>query len=225
MKNRAALKWKAFYRSFAGFSSPIRPDGNSPIRLRRIGALTALLMVCACTSVGDRTQLSVGYYSIQGEDFDEIDQQIALHGPSVSGVGRALAATSVQMNPDFEFAFVDGACRVTSARVKVKAHVTLPKLTQPDRLRRDLTQAWDNLEQYARLHEAVHVSIADDYALKAEEAIMAMPPEPSCRTLRASAIVVFRRIMAEHERDQLQFDEDEKTRISRLVARNVYGAR
>lgn len=177
-------------------------------------------LLAACTSVGDRTQLSVGYYSIRGESFAELDQQIALHGPSVSGVGRALAATNVQMLPDFRFKFVDGTCLVDSARVSVKAHVTLPKLASAENLRRDLSHAWDNLEQYARLHEAVHVSIADGYAVKAEKAIMALPAEKDCNTLRANAIVMFRRIMAEHERDQLQFDEDEKSRISAIVARN-----
>jgi predicted secreted Zn-dependent protease len=179
---------------------------------------TATAVLASCTSVGERTNLSVGYYSIQGESFAELDQQIALHGPLVAGVGKALAATNVQMIPDFHFSFSQGACRPESAHVRVKAHVTLPKLASPDKLRRELSGAWDNLEQYARLHEAVHVAIADRYAIKAEKAILALPPEKECSTLRSNAAVTFRRLMAEHERDQLQFDEDEKSRIAQIVS-------
>lgn len=174
-------------------------------------------LLAACTTVGDRTQLSVGYYSIEGDSFAELDQQIALHGPSVSGVGKALAATNVRMIPDFRFAFSNGACRVEAARMSVKAHVTLPKLLDRRKLRSEVSRAWDNLEQYARLHEAVHVSIADSYAVKVEKAVRQLPPQQSCDTLRANAILVFRRFMAEHERDQLKFDEEERGRIMALV--------
>ncbi|MEC9343834.1 MAG: DUF922 domain-containing protein, partial [Pseudomonadota bacterium] len=176
-----------------------------------------------CTPVGERTQLSVGYYSIAGETFEELDQQIALHGPTVSHVGRALAATNVRMLPDFRFAYSGGQCMVTGARVDVAAHVTLPRHASPASMRRELSKAWNNLEQYARLHESVHVAIADSYALKAEQAVSALPPEPDCQTLRANAVLVFRRLMAEHESEQIRFDEDEKERIAALVRRSRNG--
>ena len=176
-------------------------------------------LLAACSTVGERTSLSVGYYTIGGETFEDIDQQIALHGPAVLGVGRALAATTVRMSPDFRFGFDGGACRVTHARVSVNAHVTLPKLTSQQRLRQELSRAWESLEQYARLHESVHVAIADTHALRAERAILALPPEPSCDRLRGSASLMFRQMMVEHEREQLQFDEDEKGRIAAMVNR------
>lgn len=182
-------------------------------------ALALPLLIAACTSVGDRTQLSVGYYSIEGKSFDELDEQIALHGPTVSGVGKALAATNVRMIPDFRFKLKNGRCRVETAHVAVKAHVTLPKLMRQEDLRAELSKAWNNLEQYARLHESVHVSIADSYATKAEDAVKQLPAEASCDTLRSNAILIFRRLMAEHERDQLQFDEEERERIAEMVTR------
>ncbi len=187
------------------------------MKYKLILPLAFLFVLAACVSVGNRTQLSVGYYSIEGDSFDELDQQIALHGPTVSGVGKALAATNVRMIPDFRFKSNGSNCRVEYARVAVKAHVTLPKLVGQKKLREDLAKAWDNLEQYARLHEAVHVQIADDYATKAEESVKNLPPQPSCDTLRSQSILVFRRLMAEHERDQLQFDEEERERIAQMV--------
>lgn len=188
------------------------------------GVVGIVLLAAGCTEVGERTQLSVGYYSIHGRTFDELDQQIALHGPPVSGVGRALAATNIRMVPDFRFVQEHGQCFVKSAHVRVQAHVTLPRLASGKRLRNDLSRNWSNLEQYARLHEAIHVSIADSYALKAEQAVRSLPPEPQCETLRANAVLLFRRLMAEHESEQIQFDEDEKERIAQLIARTRRGA-
>lgn len=187
--------------------------------LAGIAAALLGLVAAACTSVGERTSLSVGYYAIGGDTFEDIDQQIQLHGPTVLGVGRALAATTVRMVPDFRFAMSGGACRVTQARVNVKAHVTLPRLTSQQRLRAELSRAWDNLEQYARLHESVHVAIADSHALKAEKAIAALEPEPACDSMRGNANLLFRQMMVEHERDQLRFDEEERSRIAALVTR------
>ncbi len=187
-------------------------------RLRQI-ALVATVLVPACSSVGERTQLSVAYYSISGESFAEIDQQIALHGPTVTGVGKALAATNIRMVPDFRFAMRGSQCEVVSALVSVKAHVTLPRLATQQRLRQKLSKAWNNLEQYARLHESIHVSIADGYAVRAEEEIRALEGEPSCEALREKAIARFRSLMVEHERDQLQFDLEERVRIANIVRR------
>lgn len=188
------------------------------MRVCRFAMLLAALSASACTAVGERTQLSVGYYSIYGRTFSELDQQVALHGPVVAGVGKALAATNVRMVPDFEFAFDGDKCTVTSAHVAVKAHVTLPLLANPEEIRRDLSKAWNNLEQYARLHESVHVAIADRHALRAEKIISSLPPESDCRTLRGNAMLTFRKLMTEHEHEQIQFDEDERERISMLVS-------
>ena len=185
-------------------------------RFRQI-AILATVLVAACTSVGERTQLSVAYYSISGESFAELDQQIALHGPTVSGVGKALAATNIRMVPDFRFAMRGGQCEVDSTHVSVKAHVTLPRLASQKRLRQELSKAWDNLEQYARLHESVHVSIADGYAVRAESEIAALPAEPTCEALRDNAAILFRELMAEHERDQLRFDLEERVRIAAIM--------
>ena len=181
--------------------------------------LLVALSAAACTEVGERTQLSVGYYLINGRTFDELDQQVALHGPAVTGTGRALAATNIRMVPEFAYDFRNGSCFVKSAHVRVQAHVTLPKLETETRLARGLSRGWNNLEQYAREHEAVHVRIADSYALRAEREILALSPEPDCETLRGNVSLAFRRLMADHEREQIQFDEDEKQRIKRLVAK------
>ncbi len=186
----------------------------------RVLLFSIVAVLSACTAVGERTQLSVAYYSISGDNFDELDQQIALHGPTIKGIGRALAATNVRMAPDFRFEQTGNACRVAVARISVKAHVVLPRLASQQSLRAELAKAWGNLERYAVLHEWVHVAIADSHAIKAEKVIMALPAEENCNSLREKAVAQFRVLMAEHERDQLEFDLEERGRIAALVQKS-----
>jgi predicted secreted Zn-dependent protease len=173
--------------------------------------------LASCTPIGERTQMSVAYYQISGESFDEIDRQIAIHGPSVLGVGNALAATNVRMIPDFRFEQQGTHCRPVQVRVSVQAHVTLPKLATEEKLKKELANAWDDLQQYTRLHEYVHVSIADSHAVRAEKAILALPPAQTCAEMRLAADALFKAHMAEHQADQLRFDFEERGRIAALV--------
>jgi len=63
---------------------------NQTIKYLAIGSA---MFLAACTSVGERTLVSVGYYTVTGETFSEVDKQIKIHGPEVTGVGKALAST------------------------------------------------------------------------------------------------------------------------------------
>jgi len=164
--------------------------------------------------------LTVGYYAVEGQDFNELDRQIALHGPTVQGVGKALAATTIRMHPDFRYRAENSKCAVADARIRVQAHVTLPRLAKPEVLKRELAGAWDNLEEYTRLHESIHVAIADDNAIRAEKKIRALPPHQDCPTMRAEATRLFHELMVEHEAEQQRFDTEERANIRALIARS-----
>lgn len=179
----------------------------------------AMLFLAACTSVGERTLVSVGYYTVSGETFNEVDRQIKLHGPVVSGVGKALASTDLRIIPNVKYGIRGDLCEVSSARVSVKARVTLPRHSNERKLKFELAQAWNSLEEYARVHEAVHVAIADRYAIRMEEAFVVLPPEKDCIQMRESVNTIFNKLFEQHHADQLQFDADERERISGLVQR------
>jgi len=68
------------------------------------------------------------------------------------------------------------------------------------------------------VHEAVHLAIADRYALLMEDAINALQPRSNCRDMRLEVQEVFSRLFESHHDEQLQFDEDEKKRIRQLTA-------
>jgi len=184
----------------------------------RLSILAGLTLLAACTAIGERTVVSVGYYTVSGNSFSELDKDIKLHGPNVTGVGKALASTDLRMLPDIRYARTGAKCEVESARINVKARVTLPRHKNERKLKADLARAWSNLQEYARVHEAVHLAIADRYALLMEDAINALQPRSNCRDMRLEVQEVFSRLFESHHDEQLQFDEDEKKRIRQLTA-------
>lgn len=186
-------------------------------KLVKYGALTAAVLLASCNSIGERTVFSVGYYTVNGDTFEEVDNQIELHGPNVAGVGKALASTDLQMQPVISYAAFSGGCRVDSARVNVRAKVTLPRHANIRRVKREVARAWTSLEEYARAHEAVHLAIADNYALKMEDTITALKPENDCSRMRRTVSEAFSILFEEHHKEQLQFDQDEKERIQNIA--------
>lgn len=171
----------------------------------------------ACTSIGERTTVSVAYYTVNGDTFSEVDKQIKIHGPEVTGVGKALASTDLRMLPQIKYELANGGCQVTKARININARVTLPRHSNVNKLKAELAQAWNSLEEYARVHEAVHLAIADGYAIKMEKAIKALPANENCVAMRNDVQVVFSNLFEQHHKEQLQFDEDEKNRIRGLA--------
>jgi predicted secreted Zn-dependent protease len=185
------------------------------MRLYKILATLAITALAGCTSTSQRTNVSVDYYNVKGTSFEQLDKQIALHGPNVKGVGKAVASASIRMLPDIRFRTIGGKCRVAYSRINVKANLTLPRLSDRNKAAKELRPAFSNIENYAKLHEAVHVKIADTYAAKAEKAIKALPPENTCERLQSKAVSTFEAIMVEHRKAQLKFDADEQKRFAR----------
>ncbi len=183
------------------------------MRIRNPIVVLSTLFLAGCVIAAPRTSVTVGYYNLKGTSFEQLDRQIALHGPTVEGVGRAVAATRISMLPDVRFGEESGECRVTSANIRVKADVTLPRLSDRRKASKELRPAFSSIERYAKQHEAVHVAIADNHAEMAERAILKLPAAENCDVLKAKAVAIFEEIMAKHRAAQLKFDADEKVRL------------
>ena len=184
----------------------------------RLSIRVTLLLICGlligCNSVNQRTNVRVGYYNIKGSTFEELDREIALHGPEVKGVGNAIAAASIKMTPKIDYILKEGGCVVTKAHVRVDAKVTLPRLTQKSRVSKKIRGAFSNIEDYARAHEGVHVAIADQFAEKAEKAIKDIKPTSTCEALKNKITEVYSKILKQHQRAQQKFDRDEQKRFA-----------
>ncbi|MCB1438318.1 MAG: DUF922 domain-containing protein [Nitratireductor sp.] len=187
--------------------------------LKILTALCAVTLLSACTTSGQRTSIKVGFYDVKGESFEELDRQISLHGPRVEGVGKAIAATGIRMIPEIRTRISNGECNVASIRVRVKADVTLPRRRGSKSGNADVNRAFNNLQEYAKLHEAVHVTIADRYAAEAEKRISQLPARKTCGQLYKDIGAAFGEVMDEHRKAQLDFDLQENKRIAALAAK------
>ena len=168
----------------------------------------------ACTSVPG-SGVSVDYYNVKGTTARQIDGSIRRNGPSN---GHALAVARIRMIPDVQYdQRPDGTCRYRVARVGVEARVTLPRFIDRNRTDRDLRRAIDNLDEYARFHEAVHVAIAEEYADRIGSEIRRLPTSASCETLDAQAATISRQLLREHDAAQRKFDRDEQVRLAALT--------
>lgn len=172
------------------------------------------LILGGCVSTQSGSSVNVGYYNVKGTSFEELDREIALHGPRVQGVGKAIASTRVRMAPDVRYSKNGNECRVTRAKVSVIADVTLPRLSDRERVDGKLREAFSNIEEYAKLHEAVHVRIAEEHARMAEKEILAVKAHPDCKVIESRVTRAFNSVMQRHEKEQLAFDAQEKRRFA-----------
>ena len=184
-----------------------------PSRRTVASLAVAALALTACTSVPG-SGVSVGYYNVRGTTAKQIDQEIRRFGPND---GHALAVARIRMIPDVTYDRArDGSCTYGRARVGVNAAVTLPRFVDRRKTPAGLRQAIDNLDEYARFHEAVHVAIAGAYADRIGQALRSLPVQRSCEKLDEMAAALSRKLLKEHDRTQRKFDTDEQKRLAAL---------
>ena len=187
-----------------------------PIRtyLRRLGAVAGLAALAACTTVpGSGT--SIDYYNVRGTTAKQIDNEIRRFGPNG---GHALAVARIRMIPDVAYDRSGGKCRFSRARVGVNAAVTLPRFIDRNRTDPQLKRAIDNLDEYARFHEAVHVAIANEYADRIGSSLRELPSQGTCEALDNRAAAVSRALLKQHDAAQKKFDRDEQRRLAALTS-------
>ncbi len=178
-----------------------------------------LLAVSGCSLITDRN-VTLKYYQIGGTSLKQIDSEIRKKGPRINGVQHAVAVSNIKMTPDIALTSSPKGCIVTRARIKVHTIITLPRWENRSGADQKLAQAWDNLDRYTRLHEAVHVSIAQKYATKLELSLRTMKTAKTCKETGNIARMIIRDSMQNHEREQLRFDASEKARFAKLAKRN-----
>ena len=194
---------------------PSRSHRKRASRLRPAAILlTAAAALAACTSVPG-SGVSVNFYNVRGTTAEQIDSEIRRRGPNS---GHALAVARIRMIPDVSYnQRSDGTCSYSKARIGVNAEVTLPRFLDRNRVEPGLRQAIDNLDEYARFHEAVHVAIAQEYAGRIGQRLRALPTASNCAVLDTEAAAISRQLLTEHDQVQRKFDADEQRRLAALA--------
>lgn len=187
---------------------------NSLLRTRTAFLAVVVLVLASCQTTGSK--VSVDYYQIDGASTADLDKEIRRKGPMLGGGRHAVAVARIKMVPRVKFGRSLAGCSVKTAEVDVDAQVTLPAFKGRARASAKLGRAWDNIDRYTRLHEAVHVAIAFQYAKQIKQQLLAMAPVSDCAKARKKAWEVVNRNLKAHDKAQKKFDADEQERIAKL---------
>lgn len=165
---------------------------------------------------------SYSYFNIGGGTLDEIETQLSRHGPQVKSTGqRHPGATRMAFTTRLGFAERPGSCRIVSAAVTVKAKVILPRWKRPRNADAGVRLFWDTLSADIRRHEESHIVIARNHARELEQALLASGRQKDCATAKARAEAISDKVLARHDKAQLQFDRVEginfENRMLRLL--------
>ena len=188
--------------------------------MRRI--LVTGLMVFASISSPSAADVSktYSYFTVAGTTLDELEQQLSMRGPQVKSTGRRHpGATQMQFTTKLGFGEKNGYCRVTQAKVLVRAKVILPRWGQRSRAEQDVRVVWDTLSSDIKRHEEGHVVIARNNARDLEKALLALDRKKTCEAVSANAKALADKMLAKHDKEQEYFDRVEGINFQRRLTR------
>ncbi|WP_035267265.1 DUF922 domain-containing protein [Ahrensia sp. 13_GOM-1096m] len=181
--------------------------------LRKGCIFIALTSLFGCVSTSPAVKTS--FYTVNGQTGAQIDRELRVKGPLS---GHALASAAISFEPVSVLQETTKAgCSFKTAKFRVKADITLPRWADRRASKdRDLRRAWDGLSKYAKLHEQMHVKIAEQFAKQIGESLMALPTHKTCEKLDKVAEKTFKRILRSHDRAQKRFDAIEQKRLAAI---------
>ncbi|MDW6026460.1 DUF922 domain-containing protein [Mesorhizobium sp. BAC0120] len=180
------------------------------------------LLIAGLVSPADAASVakSYSYFSIGGSTLEEIQNQLDVRGPKVKTTGRRHpGATQMEFTSRVGYAKGTKGCTIAKASVTVKAKIILPQWTRPRGAENDVRLIWDTLSADIKRHEESHVIIAKNHARELEQALLKIPRQPDCETAQAEAKQVTQKILAKHDRAQVEFDRVEGINFERRIIR------
>ncbi len=163
------------------------------------------------------------YFSVGGRTPEEIETDLNRKGPRVGSTGgwRHPSATQTELTPRITYARGNRGCVISKASVNVQTKIILPRWRSRASADSGTRLYWDTLSVDIQRHEETHVMIARNHARDLELALRNIGWQRDCKVAAAKAKAVSKRIFAQHDRAQREFDRVEgmtfESRITRLL--------
>jgi len=188
---------------------------------RRLLGGMAILGLTATTVSGDPLiTKTYGYFNIGGKTAEDLDKQLERLGPLTQSSGhRHPGATEIGFGGEVTYVERGGRCSVGSAKVTLKTHLILPRWNNRRRAEKDLRFIWDTLSSDIKRHEERHAEIARSYARTLERELLGLRPATTCSQLEKQVGTTTERVLAAHDREQLQFDKVESKNFDARMMR------
>ncbi|MCU0762034.1 MAG: DUF922 domain-containing Zn-dependent protease [Hydrogenophaga sp.] len=177
-----------------------------PARLVRPLLFLSLLLAALLAQAEVRPSLQVQTYPVTYRADASLRQTITAASP-VRHQGRTFHGYT-RWNVKWQFwwmEFPGGQCRIDRTVTQVDAVITLPELRGAPT---EAQQVFDRFVTALREHEMGHYQFGLDAAHRIDQAIAALPPQPSCTALQAAANQLGRRLLDEAIRAEIAYDRD-----------------
>lgn len=172
-----------------------------------LGALLLLIGLPATSSAGPLISKTYSYFTIGGRTADDLDLELGRRGPFTKSSGfRHPGATEIKFGGEVTYLETDRRCSVGEVKVTLSTKIILPRWKNRRQATGSLGLVWDTLAADIKRHEERHAEIARGYARTLERSLLDLSPAADCSTMERRVGDATRKIIDEHDRDQLRFD-------------------
>ncbi len=164
-------------------------------------------------------QVITDTYRVTGTSFKDLwssVQREAMSNGQAIGIGDA----TITFQPRAEFIETPEGCALQGVAVDLTAVLVFPEWDGAQGAAPRASEAFANMMNYLRVHEAQHVTIAREFRKTMVDAIEALPPAESCDVMRGSVREVAEEIDALHQARQRDYDTSERKMSAELFSRN-----
>ncbi len=190
-------------------------------RVHRLLGAACLLCVMSVPSQAEPViTKSYSYFRIGGRTAEDLDKELERNGPLTRTTGhRHPGATEIKYGGEVTYVERSGRCTVGGAKVTLRTHIILPRWSNRGKAAGDLRFIWDTLSADIKRHEERHAEIARNHARLLERDLLALPSRASCDDLETLVADTTRRVLAEHDRQQMRFDQIESKNFDARMMR------
>lgn len=160
------------------------------------------------------------YFRIGGKTAEDLDQELERNGPLTRTTGhRHPGATEIKYGGEVTYVERRGRCAVGGAKVTLRTHIILPRWSNRGKATGELRFIWDTLAADIKRHEERHAEIARNHARLLERELLALSSRATCDELEVQVSETTRKVLAEHDRQQLRFDQIESKNFDARMMR------
>lgn len=178
--------------------------------MRRFLCIIVFLAAVATAAAarGPTVETRYEYYDVGGRTAADIRQKLDKNGVRWTD-GRVYdAVTRWSVRWSYQYAEVDGECRISRVVTYVDVVIRLPRWNDRDGAPASLRNRWDRYISALHRHELGHRRFGIRAAAEIEAAIADMSPAADCRTLGTTANAMGGRILDEYRREEIAYDRD-----------------
>lgn len=165
-------------------------------------------------SISEKTRT----YRVSGDTIQAVVKSMKRNGPHSELHGRrALGMADYRFRTSVKTKKKDGRCHVEDASVTMRISYILPRLSKPERLRRNHLNRWRAIHRMIRNHENQHGRYYKQFANELHRALRRIRPQGSCSAVKAQEKAIKKRLEQINIRRNRNYDRGQYRPFNRRL--------